>query len=250
MSTNPFRRRRELQWQYDERARSAVRDAQLRENSPTWRSTPEWFSAAATWVLAVATICLFLATGAIVWATLRQERATFESNLYARQIEAFAEAANKFNLIADESAQRLIDADVANAARGDEQKLDDLVKRVATLDSDIESLRQSPAVFVLPNEYAYLYASIYSDFLDVRRELSAALAFIAQGKKLEAVMGTSHPFATANTRRNAAYDNMVVFVRCGAFQLRSGHYLTAIGDCPPAVKAASDIYWPYVYERR
>jgi hypothetical protein len=134
-------------------------------------------------VLALATVCLFVATGAIVWATLRQERATFESNLYARQIKAVAEAANKFNLIADDSVERLID--VESAADGNAQDLDDRRKKVGALDAEIESLRQSRAVFDLPNEYASLHADIYSDFASVGRELTAVLELIEKGEKLE-----------------------------------------------------------------
>jgi hypothetical protein len=176
-------------------------------------------------------------------AALKQERATFEANLYTRQIDAIAEAANEFTRIFDDCNELV--PKVKDAANGGSQNIEELAKEVALLDAEVNALRRSPAVFALPDEYAKLYASIYSDFASVSRDLGAMLTLMSSGEKPR----TSDAFRLIVGRRNTAYDNTVVFARCGAFQLRSGHYLTGVNDCPPEVKSYFDTYWPYVYDR-
>jgi microsomal dipeptidase-like Zn-dependent dipeptidase len=112
---------------------------------------------------AIATTAAAIAAGAAAWAAFRQERATFDANLYSKQIEIVSGLSTKMEAMRDrvKSAMKnavFVDSDFVTDPGKVLEEVKSLTKELDTLSTN----NTTQAHFVLPADYDRSWQKIYS----------------------------------------------------------------------------------------
>lgn len=186
---------------------------------------------------AIATSAAAIAGGAAVWASLRQEKATFDSYLYSKQIEIVSDASTTMNHTVEQISPVFVDTIAFNSNfLEDPDGVLRSAKDLANLLEALDASRTTAAHFVLPEDYD----SLYYDTLSLMSDMSKRMYFL-----LSEIRDTHSDFNDSkfNSAKeqftpmwNRVFENTHVFTNCAAYQLRKGHYLTSLQDCPSVLR--------------
>jgi hypothetical protein len=190
---------------------------------------PELLTAVFTFGLTLATVALVITTIYLVIAADRQERATFDTNRYSKQIEYIARSLQDFILLDDEMSDLHTTLLSIRVNEGD--KIQNIEDKLASSKIAYFKWRQNlPALFlILPEQY-------WEQVSKIDRIAETVLGHISNVElpaiKMDLKQGKD-PAESAEHFANYPVPELIQrFIGCAAAQLRMGKYLTSLSECP------------------